>query len=205
LTALLAGLRSEELINSNIGDLRRTADGAVIHVRGKGNKDRRLPVEAALVDVSINATTEVDLMGQAASETIAGRYWSSSGGQADFARGAMYSVGGKAFLVLHPHHHRQRRGPSAPPSPRAVVTTRRIPSTASSPNTASPAARASLDQRARRLIAIAHPDHRDELGFNARKASLLHKAAVAVGWVGSGPDGIHDVAYEAWVAGDRGG
>ena len=51
LTALLAGLRSEELINSNIGDLRRTADGAVIHVRGKGNKDRRIPIEAALVDV----------------------------------------------------------------------------------------------------------------------------------------------------------
>jgi hypothetical protein len=32
--------------------------------------------------VSINAATEVDLMGQAASETIAGCYWSSSGGQA---------------------------------------------------------------------------------------------------------------------------
>ena len=39
-------------------------------------------------------------MGQCASETIAGRYWSSSGGQADFARGAMYSDGGKAFIVL---------------------------------------------------------------------------------------------------------
>jgi acyl-CoA hydrolase len=32
---------------------------------------------------------------------------------------------------------------------------------------------ASLDQRARRLIAIAHPDHRDELQFDARKAGLL--------------------------------
>jgi len=51
--------------------------------------------------ISINATTEVDLYGQCASETIAGRYWSSSGGQADFARGAMYSPGGKAFIVLH--------------------------------------------------------------------------------------------------------
>jgi integrase/recombinase XerC len=51
LTALLAGLRSEELINSNIGDLRRTAEGAVIHVRGKGSKDRRIPIETALVDV----------------------------------------------------------------------------------------------------------------------------------------------------------
>ena len=51
--------------------------------------------------VSIKATTEVDLFGQCASETIAGRYWSSSGGQADFARGAMYSDGGQAFIVLH--------------------------------------------------------------------------------------------------------
>jgi acyl-CoA hydrolase len=50
--------------------------------------------------VSINATTEVDLVGQCASETVHGRYWSSSGGQADFARGAMYSPRGIAFVVL---------------------------------------------------------------------------------------------------------
>ena len=58
--------------------------------------------------VSINATTEVDFLGQAASETIAGRYWSGSGGQADFARGAMYSAGGQGFLVL-PLDRRPRR------------------------------------------------------------------------------------------------
>src|SRR3546814_16506737 len=50
--------------------------------------------------VSINATTEVDLVGKCASETVGGRYWSSSGGQADFARGAMYSDKGSAFVVL---------------------------------------------------------------------------------------------------------
>jgi acyl-CoA hydrolase len=50
--------------------------------------------------VSINATVEVDFLGQAASETIAGRYWSGSGGQADFARGAMFSPGGQGFIVL---------------------------------------------------------------------------------------------------------
>jgi Acetyl-CoA hydrolase/transferase C-terminal domain len=50
---------------------------------------------------SINATTEVDLMGLAVSETMGGHYWLSSGAQADFARGAMHSPGGKAFLVLH--------------------------------------------------------------------------------------------------------
>jgi integrase len=35
LTALLAGLRADELLRANVGDLRRSDDGAVIHVRGK--------------------------------------------------------------------------------------------------------------------------------------------------------------------------
>ena len=51
LTALLAGLRADELVRANVGDLRRSDDGAVIQVRGKGGKDRRIPVEPALVDV----------------------------------------------------------------------------------------------------------------------------------------------------------
>jgi integrase len=51
LTALLAGLRADELLRANVGDLRRTEDGAVIHVRGKGGKDRRIPIEAPLVEV----------------------------------------------------------------------------------------------------------------------------------------------------------
>ena len=51
LTGLLAGLRAEELVRANVGDLRRTDDGAVIHVRGKGGKDRRVPIEPALVRV----------------------------------------------------------------------------------------------------------------------------------------------------------
>lgn len=38
-------------MRANIGDLRRTEDGAVLQVRGKGDKDRRIPVEAVLVHV----------------------------------------------------------------------------------------------------------------------------------------------------------
>ncbi len=51
LTALLAGLRADELVRANVGDLRRSDDGAVIQVRGKGGKDRRVPIESALVQV----------------------------------------------------------------------------------------------------------------------------------------------------------
>ncbi|MCH9731721.1 MAG: tyrosine-type recombinase/integrase [Actinomycetia bacterium] len=50
LTSLLAGLRSEELLRANISDVRFTEDGAIMHVHGKGRKDRRIPIEAALID-----------------------------------------------------------------------------------------------------------------------------------------------------------
>jgi integrase len=50
LTGLFAGLRADALLRTNIGDLRRTDDGAVVHVRGKGGKDRRIPIESGLVE-----------------------------------------------------------------------------------------------------------------------------------------------------------
>jgi site-specific recombinase XerD len=50
-TALLAGLRADELLNANVGDIRRTDDGGVLHVRGKGNKDRRIPIGADLLEL----------------------------------------------------------------------------------------------------------------------------------------------------------
>ena len=124
--------------------------------------------------VSINATTEVDLIGQAASETIAGRYWSSSGGQADFARGAMYSDNGKAFLVLHSTTRKGVGRIRATLTEGSVVTT--LKNTVDHVVTEYGVAKlrgASLHQRARRLIAIAHPDHRDELRFEAGKIGLL--------------------------------
>jgi integrase/recombinase XerC len=52
LTALLAGLRAEELRQADVGDIRTTDDGsAVIHVKGKGGKDRGVPIEAELLSV----------------------------------------------------------------------------------------------------------------------------------------------------------
>jgi integrase/recombinase XerC len=52
LTALLAGLRSDELRQANVGDIRTTDDGAaVILVKGKGGKERAVPIEAGLLSV----------------------------------------------------------------------------------------------------------------------------------------------------------
>lgn len=52
LTGLLAGLRADELRQANIGDIRATDDGAaVVHVKGKGGKERSVPIEAELLAV----------------------------------------------------------------------------------------------------------------------------------------------------------
>ena len=52
LIGVLAGLRAEELLRANVGDIRTTTEGGgVIQVRGKGNKDRRIPVEEGLIEV----------------------------------------------------------------------------------------------------------------------------------------------------------
>ena len=52
LTGLLAGLRADELRRADVGDIRTAAGGgAVIGVRGKGSKDRSVPIEADLLSV----------------------------------------------------------------------------------------------------------------------------------------------------------
>jgi len=148
--------------------------------------------------VSINATTEVDLYGQCASETVAGRYWSSSGGQADFARGAMYSEGGQGFVVLHSVTKRGRSRIRVHLTEGSVVTT--IKNTVDSVVTEYGIAELrgkSIAQRARALIAIAHPDHRDELEQEAREAGILTGAL-------SVPSRVPDVPRRAHVEGPRG-
>ena len=124
--------------------------------------------------VSINATSEVDLRGQAASETIAGRYWSGSGGQTDFARGAMYSPGGRAFLVTHATARDGISKITVDLSPGSPVTTLKntVDNVVTEYGVAELRGR-SLSRRAEALIAIAHPDHRDRLRHGARKAGLL--------------------------------
>lgn len=124
--------------------------------------------------VSVNSTTEVDLFGQCASETMAGRYWSGSGGQADFARGAMYSEGGQAFVVLRSLTHDGRGRIRCRLSEGSVVTT--LKNTVDHVVTEWGVAELrgqSLAQRARALIAIAHPSTRHQLEGEARKLGLL--------------------------------
>ena len=119
--------------------------------------------------VSINSTIAVDLLGQCASETVGGAYYSSSGGQADFARGAMYSKGGQGFVVLDSTAKQDTISKIvAQLAPGDVVTTLKntVDKVVTEWGVAELRGR-SLRQRAEALIAIAHPAHRDRLRAEA--------------------------------------
>jgi acyl-CoA hydrolase len=125
--------------------------------------------------VSINATIAVDLLGQCASEMVAGAYYSSSGGQADFARGAMYSKGGQAFVVLHSTVKDDVVSKIvAQLSAGDVVTTLKntVDKVVTEWGVAELRGR-SIRERAGALIAIAHPDHRNHLTFEANRLGYL--------------------------------
>jgi acyl-CoA hydrolase len=125
--------------------------------------------------VSINATTEVDLLGQCASETISGRYWSGSGGQADFARGAMYSEGGQGFIVCQATAERGTVSRIVGQlTPGSVVTTQKntVDNVVTEHGIAALRG-CSVRERAQRLIAIAAPEWRDDLTRQARELGYL--------------------------------
>ncbi|MEO7398488.1 MAG: acetyl-CoA hydrolase/transferase C-terminal domain-containing protein [Ilumatobacteraceae bacterium] len=126
--------------------------------------------------VSINATIAVDLLGQCASETVGGTYYSSSGGQADFARGAMYSAGGQGFVVLH---STTKDGSISKIVPQLaagdVVTTLKntVDKVVTEWGVAELRGR-SIRARAAALIAIAHPDHRQRLSAAAHQLGFYY-------------------------------
>jgi acyl-CoA hydrolase len=98
-----------------------------------------------------------------------GAYWSSSGGQADFAQGAMLSDGGKAFIVVPSTAKAGTISRIVPTLPQgSVVTTTK--NTVDHIVTEFGVARLrgrTVNERARMLIELAHPDHRDFLAEEA--------------------------------------
>lgn len=124
--------------------------------------------------VSINATTEIDFFGQCASETVNGRLWSGSGGQVDFARGAMYA-GGQGFIVL-PSTARDGMISRIRPSltPGSLVTTHKntVDHVVTEYGVASLRGRP-VRERAHALIELAHPDFRGWLRAEARRMGIV--------------------------------
>jgi acyl-CoA hydrolase len=124
--------------------------------------------------VSINATLSVDFIGQCASETIDGHYYSSSGGQNDFARGAVNSRGGQGFVVLHSTTSDGRSRIVPQLASGEVVTTPKntVDKVVTEYGVAELRGR-SIRERTRNLIAISHPDHRAALTEAAQRMNYL--------------------------------
>jgi acyl-CoA hydrolase len=124
--------------------------------------------------VSINATLSVDFLGQCASETIGGKYYSSAGGQNDFARGAMYSDGGQGFIVLHSttSDGQSRIVPTLAPGDAVTTPKNTVDKVVTEFGVAELRGR-SIRQRTNALIAVAHPDHQERLKDDAARLGYL--------------------------------
>ena len=117
---------------------------------------------------AINSAVEVDLSGQINAEVAAGVYVGAVGGAVDFLRAAHYSKGGLPIVALpstagkHSRIVARLNGPVSTPRSDAgiIVTEYGVADLRGAP----------LGERARRMLAIAHPEHRERLERESRGA-----------------------------------
>ena len=124
---------------------------------------------------SINACIAVDLLGQATAESIGGHQFSGIGGQLDYVRGSQLSEGGKSILTLSstakngtiskiiPYHEKGTVITVSRYDINYVVTEYGVADLKYK----------TVAQRAKALIAIAHPQFREALEKQAREMGLF--------------------------------
>jgi acyl-CoA hydrolase len=127
--------------------------------------------------VSINNTTQIDLQGQAASESDGHRHISGTGGQLQFVRGAYASKGGKSFICLASTYCKggERRSRIVLDlTPGNIVTTPRsdVMYVVTEYGLVDLKGK-SVAERALALISIAHPDFREQLQRQAYEHRLI--------------------------------
>ncbi len=124
--------------------------------------------------VSINTALQVDLSGQVVSEWLGGRQFSGTGGQADTHRGAQRSPGGKGIIALR---STAKKGtistiqPQLPAGAQVTLGRQEIDLVVTEYGVASLKGM-SVRERVRRLIAIAHPDFRNDLKKEAERLEI---------------------------------
>ncbi|TFH27818.1 MAG: 4-hydroxybutyrate CoA-transferase [Myxococcales bacterium] len=123
--------------------------------------------------VAINNTTQIDLQGQAASESDGYRHLTGTGGQLQFVRGAYASKGGKAILCLASTFEKDgdRRSRIVPALTEGnIVTTPRtdVMYVATEYGIVNLKGK-SVAERTKALTSLAHPDYREWLEREARE------------------------------------
>lgn len=132
---------------------------------------------------SINTAVEVDLTGQVCSESIGPKQISGTGGQADTARGAVESNGGRSIIALYSTQDLKNRETGevktiskigAILTPGAAVTLHRsdVDLVVTEFGVADLKG-CTIRERVQRLTAIAHPDFREELQKQALELGIV--------------------------------
>lgn len=115
--------------------------------------------------VSINSCIQVDFMGQVVSDSIGTTQFSGVGGQVDFVRGASMAEDGKSIIAMPSTASKGSVSRIAPfiDHGSAVTTSRNDVDYVVTEYGVAALKGKTLQQRARNLISIAHPDFRAEL------------------------------------------
>ena len=125
--------------------------------------------------ISINAAVEVDFWGQVCAESVGTRHLSGTGGQVDYVRGACQSRGGKSFIAFEStaKNGTISKIKSSLTEGAAVTTSKNDVDYIVTEYGIAHLRGRSLAERTKQLIAIAHPNFRDELTFAAKKRGIL--------------------------------
>ncbi|UCD05901.1 MAG: acetyl-CoA hydrolase/transferase family protein [candidate division WOR-3 bacterium] len=125
--------------------------------------------------IAINSAIEVDLTGQVCSDSIGTRIYSGFGGQVDFIRGAAQSKGGKPIIALPSSTKNDTISKIVPTLQvgAGVVTTRADVHYIVTEHGIANLHGKNLNERAKSLIEIAHPNFRAELEEAAKKRKLI--------------------------------
>lgn len=113
---------------------------------------------------AINSALQIDITGQVCADSLGTKFFSGVGGQIDFIYGASRSEGGKAIIAM-PSVTKNGISKIAPTLTLGAgcVTTRNHIHWFVTEYGAVNLYGKSLQERARLLISVAHPDHREEL------------------------------------------
>lgn len=128
---------------------------------------------------AINSALQVDLTGQVCADSIGTKFYSGVGGQVDFVYGASLSRGGKAIIAMPSVTNKGLSKISPVLDPGAgVVTTRAHMHHFVTEFGSVDLYGKSLQERARLIISIAHPDHQEMLDKAAFERFGPHHAYI---------------------------